>query len=199
MRLSEVADGGTREASATPAYQLHAVLPRRFPHPPSPTPHFSGSGGSTPPPPLTEVTASALVSPPRTTCLFSFVLLDATSNKWVIAQLRNLHRLPTALRTRARCCSSRARLALQLLPNPPPTHTHTHPVSRALRCPGCLWAGCACTQTPFAPLPGYRAASLNPSLPELRQHGAFDSAGLFWNPNQEARPERCFLVTVTLL
>lgn len=124
MRLSEVADGGTREASATPAYQLHAVLPRRFPHPPSPTPHFSGSGGSTPLPPLTEVTASALVSPPRTTCLFSFVLLDAASNKWVIARLRNLHRLPTALRTRARCCSSRARLALQLLPNPPPpTHT----------------------------------------------------------------------------
>lgn len=77
------------------------------------------------PPPLTEVTASALVSPPRTTCLFSFVLLDAASNKWVIARLRNLHRLPTALRTRARCCSSRARLALQLLPNPPhPPHTH---------------------------------------------------------------------------
>lgn len=124
MRLSEVADGGTREASATPAYQLHAVLPRRFPHPPSPIPHFSGSGGSTPPPPLTEVTASALVSLPRTTCLFSFVLLDAASNKWVIARLRNLHRLPTALRTRARCCSSRARLALQLLPNPPPPHTH---------------------------------------------------------------------------
>lgn len=162
-------------------------------------PIFLDRMAAPPPPPTDRGYSSALVSLPRTTCLFSFVLLDAASNKWVIAQLRNLHRLPTALRTRARCCSSRARLALQLLPNPPPPHTHTHPVSRALRCPVCLWAGCACTQTPFAPLPGYRAASLNPSLPELRQHGAFDSAGLFWNPNQEARPERCFLVIVTLL
>lgn len=111
-----MADGGTQEGSATPAYQIHPVTPAMLPTSTLPDSLFFWIGSQHPP--LTEVTGSALVSPPRTTCLFSFVLLDGTSNEWVIPQLRNLHWLPTALRAKARCCSSRAHLALQPLPIP---------------------------------------------------------------------------------
>lgn len=125
MRLSEVADGGTREASATPAYQLHAVLPRSFPHPPSPTPHFSGSGGSTPPPPLTEVTAPHW-SPRPEPLAFShlpFLMPPATNGSLPSSETFTGSRLPSEQGPGAAPAGPAWLCSFSPIPHPP----HTHP------------------------------------------------------------------------